>query len=45
LATFKIKNLATHNCAKDWGKVAPAGLGWESSPPCRVRVEVAKFVS
>jgi len=27
LVTFKIKNLATHNCAKDWGKVVPAGLG------------------
>jgi len=21
--TFKIKNLATSNCVKDWGKVAP----------------------
>jgi len=31
LVTFKIKNLATSNCVKDWGKVALAGLG-QGSP-------------
>jgi len=25
--TFKIENMATQNCAKDWVKVAPTGLG------------------
>jgi len=27
LVTFKIKNLATHNCVKDWGKVASGRAG------------------
>jgi len=26
LGTFKIINLGTSNCVKDWGKVAPAEL-------------------
>ncbi len=45
LVTFKIKNLATHNCAKDWNKVDPgrAGVG-KPPPPDRFRVEDAKFV-
>ncbi len=31
LVTFKIKNLATSDCVKDWGKVAPQqGLGKEA---------------
>jgi len=27
LGTFKIKNLATSNCVKDWGNVARARIG------------------
>ncbi len=34
LVTFKIKNLATHNCDKDWGREASG----------KVRVGDAKFV-
>jgi len=30
--TFKNKYLATHNCVKDWAKVAPR-QGWEREPP------------
>jgi len=37
LVTFKIKNLATHNCVKDWVKVAPQ-QGWGRKAHGRVRV-------
>ncbi len=42
LVTFKIKNLATHNCVKEWDKVSPQGWGREALG--RVRVGDAKFV-
>jgi len=42
LVAFKIKNLATSNCVKDWGKMtAWQGCGREGLG--RVRVEDAKF--
>jgi len=31
--TFIIKNLATHNCAKDWGKVSPPSRAGVGKPP------------
>jgi len=43
LVTFKIKNLATSNCVKDCGKVAP----WQAlcrEAPYRVRAGDAKLV-
>jgi len=42
LGTFKIKNLATSNCVKDWGNCPRHGLGREA--PCRISAEDAKLV-
>jgi len=44
LGAYKIKNLATSNCGKDWDKVAPPGRAREGKPSGRVRAEDAKLV-